>query len=265
MGNRGGNKGGSRMGSGGGGGYQMQSLVPVTPVVKWLIIANVAIWLVFQVILERYVLSQPFITEYFGLIPGLVFQKFFVWQVGTYMFLHSYNVFHILFNMLMLWWLGAELEQRWGPKFFLAYYLVSGIGAGVLYVLGILGYTLITGSVSGLMTPVIGASGAVFGLLLAYGIIFGERIVYFLMVFPMRAKYFVMILGAVEVMNLVNGGSDVANLAHLGGIASGYVFLKLYTKFQQGRWRKKASPRGRGLRLVVDNENKKKDGPKYWN
>ena len=96
-----------------------------------------------------------------------------------------------------------------------------------------------------------------------------------MMVFPMRAKWFVMILGAVEVSTLLNtgiGGSDVANLAHLGGLISGFLFLQIYTRFQQRKWRNKAGGRrsGRGLRLVVNNDDKeKKDddkgGPRYWN
>lgn len=248
---------------------QFSMMVPMTPVVRWLIIANVAIWLILQVVLERYILDQPWITMLFGLVPASVVQNFFVWQLGSYMFLHSFNIFHIVFNMLLLWWLGSELEQRWGSRFFLAYYLVSGIGAAVIYTLVLLGNSLITGSMAGWGTPVVGASGAIFGLMLAYGIIFGERVVYFMMVFPMRAKYFVMILGAVEVATLLNsgiGGSDVANLAHLGGLASGYLFLISYTRFQQSRWRKQSGRRGRGLRLVVNNDRKdKKDGPRYWN
>jgi len=248
---------------------QFNMMVPMTPVVKWLVIAIVTIWLVLQVIVERYFLNEPLITYFFGLVPLSVVQKFFIWQIGTYMFLHSYNIFHIVFNLLLLWWLGSELEQRWGSRFFLTYYLVSGIGAGAIYTLCILAHGLITGSFAGFTSPVVGASGAIFGLMLAYGIIFGERVVYFMMVFPMRAKYFVMILGAIEVATLLNsgiGGSDVANLAHLGGIASGFLFLQGYTRFQQRRWRKQSGRRGRGLRLVVNNDRKdKKDGPRYWN
>lgn len=251
---------------------QFSMMVPMTPVVRWLLIISVAVWLVLQVIVEKYFLSGPIITYLFGLVPLSVVQNFYLWQPLTYIFLHSFNVFHILFNMLLLWWLGSELEQRWGSKFFLSYYLVSGVGAGILYTLAILIHGLVTGSFSGFTNPVVGASGAIFGLMLAYGIIFGERIVYFLMVFPMRAKYFVMILGAVEVVTLLNsgiGGSDVANLAHLGGLASGYIFLRTYTKFQQRKWRKQSGRRGRGLRLVVNNDRKDekdgKDGPRYWN
>lgn len=255
----------------------MNSMVPITPVVKWLIGICVVVWLVLQIIVEKYILDQPSITYGLGLVPLSVIEKFFVWQVFTYQFLHSANVFHIVFNLLLLWWLGSELESRWGSKLFLAYYLISGTGAGVLYVFVMALYGWITGTFTGWTTPVVGASGAVFGLMLAYGVLFGERIVYFMMVFPMRAKWFVLILGAVEVATLLNSGiagSQEANLAHLGGIASGFGFLKAYTWWQQRRWRNKSRPgRGRGLKLVVDNDRRpdgdsdggKGDGPKYWN
>lgn len=264
---------GRRGGGQGGGSPQMQfsMMVPVTPVVRWMIGLSVGIWLVGQVIVEGYILGQPTLTWLFGLVPQNVLTKFFVWEFVTYIFLHSRNVFHIVFNMLLLWWLGAELEQRWGSKFFLLYYMVAGIGAGIIYTLVVLIHSLVIGPSTILSTPVVGASGAIFGLMLAYGMIFGERVVYFMMVFPMRAKYFVTILGAVEVVTLLNNGlegGDVANLAHLGGIAAGFLFLKAYTQFQQRKWRKQADRRGRGLRLVVNNDDKKDDkggGPKYWN
>ena len=259
-------------GRGGGGGPQMQFglVAPVTPVVKALLIANISIYVVLQLIVERFFFKEPILTYIFGLVPINVVTKFFVWELGTYMFLHSHNIFHILMNMLMLWWLGGELEQRWGSKFFLAYYLVSGIGAAVLYTITVFGYSYFFGPTLVWTERVIGASGAVFGLLLAYGIIFGERIMYFMMLFPMRAKYFVLILGAVEVVTLLNQGIDggeVANLAHLGGLVSGFLFLRGYTHFQQRQWRKQSGKRGRGLKLVVNNDGKKdeKDGPRYWN
>ena len=261
-------------GSGGGGSQppqmQFSMMVPVTPVVRWMIGISVAIWLIMQVIVEGYFLHQPTITWVLGLVPENVVSKFFVWELFTYMFLHSRNVFHIVFNMLLLWWLGAELEQRWGSKFFLLYYLTTGVGAAVIYTVCVFAYKFI-GPSSVWTTPVVGASGAIFGLMLAYGFIFGERVVYFMMVFPMRAKYFVMILGAVEVVTLLNNGlegGDVANLAHLGGLISGFLFLQGYTRFQQRRWRKQSDRRGRGLRLVVNNDEKKDDkggGPRYWN
>ena len=263
-----------RGGGGGGGGYppqmQFSMMVPVTPVVRWLIGISVGCWLILQVIVEGYVLGSRDITWTMGLVPHNLLSKFYVWELFTYMFLHSQNVFHIVFNMLLLWWLGSELEQRWGSRFFLLYYLVSGVGAGIIYGAVVLIHGVIAGPSAVWTTPVVGASGAIFGLMLAYGIIFGERIVYFMMVFPMRAKWFVTILGAVEVVTLLNngiGGGDVANLAHLGGLASGFLFLQVYTRFQQRRWRKQTDRRGRGLKLVVNNDKKdeKGGGPKYWN
>ncbi len=249
-------------------GYQVQSVMPLTPVVKWLIIINVSVWLILQLIIERFFLKDQLITGVLGLIPYSVLTQFFIWQVGTYMFLHSYAVAHIVMNMLMLWWLGSELEQRWGSRFFLAYYLASGIGAAILYLIALVTWAAFTGSTTGWMAPVVGASGGIFGLLLAYGLLFGERIVYFFMVFPMKARYFVMILAAMELATLVGGENEgVATLAHLGGLVSGFLFLTLYTRFQQRRWRKQGAKRGRGLRLVVNNDRKtdEKDGPKYWN
>lgn len=242
--------------------------MPFTPTVKYLMIANVAIWIVFQIILEGF-LKLPF-TPWMGLYPGKVTMEFFVWQPFTYMFLHSLDWTHIVFNMLMLWWLGAELEQRWGAKFFLTYYLVSGVGAALIYTAGIWIYSLATGNPQGLVIPVIGASGAIFGLMVAYGILFGEKITYFMMIFPMKAKYFVMLLGGIQVVSLMTSGvvgGGVAYLAHLGGLVAGFLFLWGRTLWQKNNWDRKSKKRGRNLRLVVDNEPKKSDNenPKYWN
>lgn len=243
------------------------SVVPLTPVVKWLIIANVGIWLALEIILGRFILGVRF-DGVLGLVPGRVVEDFWLWQLFTYMFLHStFTPMHIVLNMLMLWWLGSELEQRWGSRFFLAYYMVTGIGAGLIYLIGHTALFLFGKDLGAWGVPVVGASGAVFGLLLAYGILFGERIVYFFLVFPMKAKYFVMILAAMEVATLIGGGGQgEAILCHLGGLVSGFLFLTLYTRLQQRRWRKQGGKRGRGLRLVVNNDKKEDEkGPRYWN
>lgn len=239
---------------------------PLTPAVKWLLIINVAIWFVFQVILEGF-LRIPFSSN-FGLYPGKVLFNFHIWQLVTYMFLHSLQVTHILFNMLMLWFFGAELEQRWGTKFFLTYYFACGIGAAILYCLGVWGYALFTGSQIGMVVPVIGASGAIFGLLLAQGILFGERIVYFFMLFPMKTRFFVALMGFVQLASMMTSGvsgGEVAYLAHLGGLVSGYIFLKVKSMMDRSGWKKKPNKnKGRNLRLVVNNEKNDKP-PKYWN
>jgi membrane associated rhomboid family serine protease len=197
-------------------------------------------------------------------------RDFFIWEPLTYMFLHSTSSpWHIVFNMLMLWWLGSELETRWGARFFAIYYLVCGIGAAVFYVLFVFLFSLATGRATGLLeTPVIGASGAIFGLMLAYGIIFGERVVYFMFIFAMKAKYMVMILGALEIFTIltagVDGGREVSNLAHVFGLLSGFLFLTGWTRWQRRKSKKQSSRWGRKLRLVVNNDDKEKD-PKYWN
>lgn len=257
---------------------QMPTLMPLTPVVKKLMIVNVAIWFFLQVVLEGFILPEKWITLYGSLIPIATFDKFFVWQPFTYMFLHGREVTHILFNMLMLWMTGSELESRWGSRFFLVYYLVAGVGAAILYLMIVIGYGLITGEPKGWMSPVVGASGAIFGLLVAYGILFGERIVHFMMIFPMKAKHFVWILCAILGVTLLNDGlvgGDVAHLAHLGGIVSGYLFLKVWSHWEKGRAfnsgggkRARRADGRRNLRLVVNNDTKKADassGPKYWN
>lgn len=245
-------------------------VAPLTPAVKWLLILNVGIWLIAQVILEGF-MRVP-VSKVFGLYPGQVLFELTVWQVFSYMFLHTLQVTHILFNMLMLWFFGAELEQRWGSRQFVIYYLVCGVGAALLYILGMGIYGAVTGNQSGLVIPVIGASGAIFGLLLAHGLLFGERMVYFFMLFPMKTKYFVMILGFVEFASLLTSsvsGGEVAYLAHLSGLVSGYLYLKFMGSWQRRQWNKKAiqKHKGRSLRLVVDNEknDEPKDGPKYWN
>lgn len=243
------------------------NVMPLTSGVKTLIIINVVVWFFFQLIIEG-ILKRPF-TEFFALNPFQVMYEFKVWELFTYMFLHTTSVTHILFNMLMLWFMGAELEMQWGKRKFLSYYLGTGVGAAVIYCLGVFIYSLATGTQVALNTNVIGASGAVFALMLAQAILFGDRIIYFFMLFPMKTKYFVMILGVIELSSLMASGvigGEVAYLAHLGGLISGYLYLFFWTRLRtQKKTIKKDKPRN--LRLVVDNEKKddSNKGPRYWN
>lgn len=251
-------------------------IVKLSPVVKWLIITNMAIWIILQILIDKFILGHGMeepspIILYLGMIPQLVIEKGYVWQLFTYMFLHSLNIWHILFNMLSLWFFGAELEYRWGAKFFLTYYLVCGVGAILIYVLGYLFGGLIMGEpLTGYFMPVVGASGCVFGLLVAYAMLFGDRIIYFFGIIPMKAKMFILIYGGIEFFILLTSGlggpGNTANLAHLGGIITGFVFLWGWTRYQQSKWHlaKTSSKSRRNLRLVV-NKDDKNDGPKYWN
>ena len=174
-------------------------------------------------------------VKFFGLIPQLVIRGF-VWQIFTYMFLHSPDIFHVFFNMYALWMFGTALEAKWGTREFVKYYMVTGIGAGIIS-------TIMYIQVP---TVIIGASGAIYGLLLAFGMMFPNQIVYVMFAFPMQARYIVLIFGGIEFFLGVRGGSGVAHFAHLGGIAVGYVYLKygwkaeIYWKnFKKNQQRKK--------------------------
>ncbi len=256
---------------------QIQMSVPLTPTVRALIIINVAVWIGLVLIIQGMVLQSNAIFDFLALTPYRVISDFWIWQVFTYMFLHSSGVFHVLFNMLVLWWFGSELESRWGRKFFLTYYMTCGVGAGVIYLIGAFIYAFATGQVMTVLAPLVGASGATYGLLLAYGILFGEREIYFMMLFPMKAKYFVMIIGLVELVTMMDSGmgSTTANLAHLGGIAVGFVTLWVVARYRARAKEGGSSRRGRNLKLVVNNDRRVGDkpedkgpdgkGPKYWN
>src|SRR4051812_17550203 len=169
---------------------------PVSTALKSLIAVNVAVFLLQAVV--------PSIVLTLGLMPAAVYGQLHVWQLATYMFLHA-GLFHILFNMLALWMFGGELERLWGTRYFLKFYFVTGIGAGALTVL-----VSLLGGFEQLQTAVIvGASGAIYGLLLAYALYFPDRIIYYV-VFPIQAKYFVMIVGAIAFYSSVTEVGGVA-------------------------------------------------------
>jgi membrane associated rhomboid family serine protease len=188
---------------------------PVTPVVKALIIANVAMFLVRALV--------PALTTPLGLVPQEVLTGLRVWQLVTYLFLHG-GVFHILFNMLTLWMFGVELERMWGSKYFAKYYFVAGIGAGLTQIIA--SFLPVDSFASLYYAQTIGASGAIYGLLLAYAMYFPHRQIMFFGIFPIEVRYFVLIMGAISLLYATDGGSGVAHLAHLGGIAAGYLYLK---------------------------------------
>ena len=155
-----------------------------------------------------------------GLRPAMVIRGF-LWQPLTYMFLHSpLAISHILFNMLLLWMMGGELERVWGSRGFLRYYLVTGFGAGM--------FSLVMGLAAGTANTItIGASGAIFGLIIAYGVLFGERTILFMMMIPMKARTFAWIMFAVAFFSTWNPSSGgVAHIAHLGGAVTGFLYLK---------------------------------------
>ena len=184
----------------------------ITPGIKALIVANVAVFIV-QVV--AHILGVGELELTFGLTPYIVFGRLWVWQVVTYMFLHSTAwLGHLLLNMLMLWMFGTEVERVWGTREFVKYYFICGIGAG-----------LVTCLVFPQSTT-IGASGAVFGVMLAYGMLFPNRQIFLWFLFPMRAISFVLICIGIELFSLMSLTDGVAHFAHLGGVLFGYLYLK---------------------------------------
>jgi len=242
------------------------ALPPFSKPMRILVILFFSVWFFGQVLLEK--LLGISLTPFLALTPSDIIFDGFLWQFLTYMFFHSLDVTHILFNLLMLWFLGADLEKTWGSRYFIYYFFLSGIGASILYTLSVTLWFRLTGDAEPLGIPVVGASGGVFGLLVAYGILYSERVIHFMMIFPMKAKYFVLILAGVELLTMlthgINGGG-VANLAHLGGALSGFLILLITTylkkKKPNGSIKKPASSK---LKIVVNNE-KPNHLPKYWN
>jgi membrane associated rhomboid family serine protease len=213
----------------------------LTPAVKILIWANVGVFLL------EWVLPQ--IVTFFGLTPVLVFERLWIWQVATYMFLHA-DPFHLLLNMLTLWMFGCELERLWGTQAFVRYYFVTGVGAGFCSLLASWLPFEFAETIYG--TTTIGASGAIYGLLLAYGVLFKDRPIYMYFLFPIPAKWFVIITGALVLWaSVTDVGGGTAHIAHLGGMAIGYIYLTRgrggpwaelkyrYTKWRMNRLRKR--------------------------
>jgi membrane associated rhomboid family serine protease len=204
----------------------------LTPVIKKLMIIMGAVFLL------QMVVSQ-WINFYLGLVPILVWKKYFLWQLFTYIFLHG-GVTHLLFNLLALWMFGGELEGYWGSRKFLGYFLFCGIGAGICTVV----------FSSNQFIPVIGASGAIYGILLAFGWLFPNRPIYIYFLFPVPAKYMVIIFGLIELFSSAEGtGGGIAHLTHLGGLLFGLFYMAYPTirqKIRREYYKRKWSQRGPG-------------------
>ena len=189
------------------------------PVIKALLISNVAIWLFVDFFLAPFTIGGKsiggYVTDYLALWP--LGTQFLPWQLFTYMFMHG-GFAHLFFNMLALWMFGMELENTWGSRKFLIYYLLCGLGAGIA--------NMLVAPLIGQLAPTVGASGAVFGILVAFGMLFPDRPIYIYFLLPVRAKYFVAVYMAMELFYGVTGTSDgVAHFAHLGGAVVGLVYV----------------------------------------
>ena len=199
------------------------------PGVKWLLISNSAIFVVYWIggqALQRHIITL------FALIPAAVVQNFYIWQLFTYLFLHG-GIGHIVLNMLALYFFGSPLELDWGTRRFLKFYFYCGIAAGVCVVLaGLL--------LGGRYTPTLGASGAILGLLVAFGVLYPNQTILLMFMIPMKAKHLVMLYAAIELLSLWGPDTGVSTMAHLGGMAFGFFYLKVKFPSVSGRipdWR----------------------------
>jgi len=185
---------------------------PIPPVTKTLMLICTAIFC-----LQYFV---P-LAQWFALWP-LASDLFWPWQVVTYAFLHG-DEFHIFFNMLGLWMFGSELERLWGDKRYLQFLLAGVLAAAAAQLL----ITALTGS----RTPTVGASGGLFALLLAFGMLFPNRIIMPLFPpIPMKARTFVILFGAIELALGLYGRSGVAHFAHLGGMVGGFLMIRYWRR-----------------------------------
>jgi membrane associated rhomboid family serine protease len=203
------------------------SFPPFTKAVKWLVLVNAGVYL-FVVILRA---ITPEIADllYYGILPlkpQLVMHGW-IWQIGTYAFLHA-GIWHLFFNMLALWMFGAQLETDWGLKHFLEFYFFCVAGAA---------FTTILVSYSGIggvspATPTVGASGGIYGILVAFGLLYGDReIMLFPIPFSIKAKYFVMGIAFIALVSAISAaapgkGESIAYSAHLGGLLFGFLYIK---------------------------------------
>jgi membrane associated rhomboid family serine protease len=209
----------------------------LTPWVKRLLIANVVVFLITMV-------NQDFFFQWFAFAPSRVLTQ--PWGAFTYMFLHG-DLMHLLVNMLVLFFFGPPLEARWGSSAFIKFYFVCGLGGVAL------------SFVFASSAWIVGASAAIYGLMLAFAMNWPEAPIYIWGIFPVKAKWLVGALFAVSLMSAFGGGGgNIAHFAHLGGIITGFLYLK-------SDWRPGEVRRGRrtGIRVrrmaIVPRENSKEE------
>jgi rhomboid family protein len=238
----------------------MSFFPPLTRMVKALVIGTSAVFVLTYLPLRLFGWQAPYI--WLSLQPYEVIHRLYLWQLFTYLFLHG-GFFHILFNMFALWMFGADLEKLWGGPKFLYFYFLTGVGAGVFDVV----LTTLFGS--HYPSATIGASGAIYGLLLAFGLIFPDRPIFIWFVIPIKAKWFVLIIGAIEFFSEISGpGSGIAHLAHLGGMLVAFLYLRgdglsgrfhlRYQEWQRARLRNKFEV------YMREHEKDKKKDPDHW-
>ncbi len=201
--------------------YEMNQFLDyhLSPVVKWLILINTVVLVLSMIILPIAGVYGPFMFI-FGQRPDLSISRGMIWQFVTYMFIHL-GPLHFLFNMIVLWFFGPRLEHRWGSQGFLKFYFIVGIGAGIFHAL----ISLIIGKG---YYQIFGASGAIYGILLAYALYWPDDIVLVWGVFPVKVKVLVAVFIFLTFLGSASpvAQGNISHLTHLGGLAVAFLYLK---------------------------------------
>jgi len=196
------------------------------PAIRMLMIANVVGFVAGLIV--------PDLHNLFGLVPQQALFQRWLWQPVTYLFLHG-NIWHLVFNLFALWMFGMPVESQWGEKDFLKYYFLCGLGAAAAH-LALAPHSTI---------PVIGASGSVYGLLVAFAMLYPDAVVYLYFLIPIKAAHMAILFGAIEFFAGASGSSPgVARFAHLGGMVTGYFYIRWWwvVKIQlKALWRRASS------------------------
>jgi membrane associated rhomboid family serine protease len=189
---------------------------PVTPpVIQQLIIANIAVFLV------QYLVLPGNVARDLTVIPAYVWQGGYLWQPFTYMWLHA-GFGHIAMNMFVLWMFGSQLALAWGPRKFLRFYLLCGIGAG--FVIATWPYLIMNLSPGALLIPTLGASGAIYGVLLAYSLTWPDRVI--ALIFPPVTFRAIWLIPGLFILTWIFGGGNISHIGHLGGVLVGWLYLR---------------------------------------
>jgi len=199
----------------------------LTPGIRNIMIACTAVFFLQTIIKLIFPLEYTALfNHFFGLVPWYVTRRLYVWQLATYLFMHA-SIWHLLFNMLFLYFFGMDLERTWGTRRFYEYYFLTGIGAGCINVL-IKSILDLHGTGLSFTIPTIGASGAIYGVLIAAGIMFPDRQVW-LFPFPISIPMKLLVVGSIVIeffLSLDIGGDNVSHITHLGGALVGYLYLR---------------------------------------
>lgn len=213
----------------------------IGPALKYFMVACVVVF-VAQII-------YPKLEIIFGLMPYAVLHNGWAWQLLTFHFLHG-GLWHIFLNLFALWMFGTEIERVLGTKKFVIYMVITGVGAGIASLI----------ATPNLNIPIVGASGVVYGILLAFGLLFPERLILVFFLFPLKAKYMVLIFGGLELLSTVSdgGATGIAHAAHLGGMVFGAIYLywdKIRWKLRNSYYRAKLKKLRKRYRIINSNRD----------